>query len=313
MYKTFFKTAWEIIKDTFRHFQEDSPMTYGASIAFYTIFSLPATMVLIIYIGSTFAEEQLVQGELFDKIRYLVGDSSALQLQKIMENARTSESQFLAKLIGIGTLMFSATTVFVNIQEALNHIWHVKAKPKRGLVKFLMDRVFSFAMVASLGFILLVSLVIDLLLTIFKDFLERLLSEATVYLVKLLSFSISLATVTLVFALIFKVLPDAKVKWKDVWIGALVTTGLFSIGRYLISLYLGTSNIGSTYGVAGSLVLVLIWIYYSSIILLLGAEFTKAFSNKMGRRILPKKNAVKIVRQEEARAKDKLGEKEKKK
>ena len=153
-------------------------------------------------------------------------------------------------------------------------------------------------MVASLGFILLVSLVIDLVLTIFRDFLERLLSENIVYFVKLLSFSISLATVTLVFALIFKVLPDAKVKWKDVWVGALVTTALFSIGRFLISLYLTTSNIGSTYGVAGSLVLVLVWIYYSSIILLLGAEFTKAFSNKMGRRILPKKNAVKIIRKE---------------
>ncbi len=312
MYKTFFINLWEIIKDTFKHFQEDSPMTYGASIAFYTIFSLPATLVLIIYIGSTFAEEQLVQGELFNQIRNLVGENSAEQLQRIMENARTSESQLIAKVIGIGTLMFSATTVFVNVQEALNHIWHVKAKPKRGFVKFLKDRVFSFAMVTSLGFILLVSLVIDFLLTIFNDFLERLLSEATVYLIQLLSYSISLATVTLVFALIFKVLPDAKVKWKDVWVGALVTTGLFSIGRYLISLYLSNSDIASTYGVAGSLVLVLIWIYYSSIILLLGAEFTKAFSHKMGRKILPKKSAVKIIRKEEARAGESLEEKKKK-
>ena len=302
MYKAFFVTIWEIIKDTFRYFQEDSPMTYGASIAFYTIFSLPATMVLIIYIGSTFAEEQLVQGELFDQIRYLVGESSAQQLQRIMENARTSESQLLAKVIGIGTLMFSATTVFVNVQEALNHIWHVKPKPKRGFIKFIIDRVFSFAMVSSFGFILLVSLVIDFLLTIFNDFLERLLSEATVYLIQLLSYSISLATVIVVFALIFKLLPDAKVRWKDVWAGALVTTALFGIGRYLINLYLSNSNIASTYGVAGSFVLVLMWIYYSSIILLLGAEFTKAFSHKMGRRILPKKNAVKIIRQEEATA-----------
>lgn len=311
MYKAFFVTIWEIIKDTFKHFQEDSPMTYGASIAFYTIFSLPATMVMIIYIGSTFAEEQLVQGELFDQIRELVGESSTQQLQRIMENARTSESQFLARLIGIGTLIFSATTVFVNVQEALNHIWHVKPKPKRGFIKFLMNRVFSFVMVTSFGLILLVSLVIDFLLTIFNDFLERLLSEATVYLIQVLTFSISLATVTLVFALIFKVLPDAKLKWKDVWIGALVTTGLFSIGRYLISLYLSNSNIGSTYGVAGSLVLVLIWIYYSSVILLLGAEFTQAFSNKMGRKILPKKNAVKIIRQEVER--EVPQEKEKKK
>lgn len=302
MNKAFFLSIWIILKDTFKHFQEDSPMTYGASIAFYTIFSLPATLVLIIYIGSTFAEEQLVQGELFDHIRYLVGESSAQQLQRIMENARTSESQLLAKVIGIGTLMFSATTVFVNVQEALNHIWHVKPKPKRGIIKFIMDRVFSFAIVTGLGLILLVSLVIDFLLTIFNDFLERLLSEATVYLIQILSYSISLATVTLVFALIFKILPDAKVKWKDVWAGALVTTALFGIGRYLINLYLSNSNIATTYGVAGSLVLVLIWIYYSAIILLLGAEFTKAFSNKMGRRILPRKSAVKIIRKEEARA-----------
>lgn len=312
MYKAFFAGIWEIIKDTFKYFQEDSPMTYGASIAFYTIFSLPATLVLIIYIASTFVEQQLVQGELFEQIRELVGESSAQQLKNIMENARTSESQLLAKIIGIGTLMFSATTVFVNVQEALNHIWHVKPKPKREFIKFLIDRAFSFAMVTSLGLILLVSLVINILLTIFNDFLENLLTEGTVYFIQLLSYSISLATVTLVFALIFKVLPDANVKWKDVWVGALVTTTLFSIGRYLISLYLGNSNIGSTYGVAGSFVLVLIWIYYSSIILLLGAEFTKAFANKMGRRILPKKNAVKIIRQEEAKAKEILRKKKKK-
>ncbi len=296
--KSFFKCAWEIIKDTVKHFQEDSPMTYGASIAFYMIFSLPAMLVLILFIAGRFFGQAEVEGEVFYIFREYIGEDSAVQLRKIVTNARTDESKILAKVIGIGTLMFSATTVFVNIQEALNNIWHVKAKPKKELIKFAMDRLFSFIMVASLGFILLVSLAIQALLSIFNNLLEKILTEATVYLVQTVTFVILIGLVTLVFALVFKLLPDAKVKWKDVWVGALVTSVLFSLGEYLISIYLKNSNIATTYGAAGSFVLVLIWIYYSSIILLVGAEFTKAYTQKMGRRIGPKKNAVRIVKQE---------------
>lgn len=288
------KKAWKILKETVQKFIKDEPMSYGASIAFYTIFSLPAVLIIITVVAGYAFGQEAVTGELYDQIKNLVGPQSANEIQKIIQNASLSESGMVATVIGIATLTFSATTVFISIQNALNSIWGVKAKPQKGWLKLIINRVLSFTLVVTLGFLLLVSLLLEAGLQIFGEFLASILTGVTYYIMRLINYSISLVVITCVFAMVFRVLPDARVKWKDVWMGAFVTTLLFTLGKYLISLYLGTSNIDSTYGAAGSLVLVLVWVYYSSLILLLGAEFTQVYSRNLGRRIQPSSHAVRV-------------------
>ncbi len=289
------KQYWEILKDVFNRFIEDNPMLYAASIAFYTIFSLPAALIIIIAVAGEFFAREAVTGELYFQIEGLVGSESAKEVQKIIENASQSESGIVATIIGIATLLFSATTVFVSIQGALNAIWKVKPVPKKGYVKLAIDRILSFALVVTLGFLMMVSLLLDALLAVFKTFLTKMFSGITYYVMEVINFSISFIVVTFIFAMIFKFLPDAKIKWSDVRVGAIITTVLFIFGKFLISFYIGNSDFQGTYGAAGSLVVLLMWVYYSSVILLLGAEFTQAYAKSRGRVIRPSKNAVKVA------------------
>lgn len=283
-----------ILKEVWTRFFEDNPMLYAASIAFYTIFSLPATLLIIVAIAGRFFAREAVTGELYQQIRDFVGSKSALEIQQIIENASQSSSGTIATIVGVATLLFSATTVFVSIQSALNAIWKVKPQPQRGYVKFIIDRLLSFALVITLGFLMMVSLLLDTLLALFKGFLTAVFSGVTYYVMEAINFSISFLVISFIFALILKFLPDAKIKWSDVRMGAIVTTILFILGKFLIRLYLNNSNFENTYGAAGSFVVILIWVYYSSVILLIGAEFTLAYAKYRGRAILPSKNAVKI-------------------
>lgn len=291
---------WHIFKGTFSKFFEDDPMGYSASIAFYTIFSLPAILIIIVTIAGSAYEQQAVQGGLMEQIQSLIGPESAGEVRKILRNANETGATTLAQIIGIGTLIFSATTVFISLQNGLNKIWGIKPKPERGFLKFIINRLLSLAMVISIGFLLLVSLLIDALIVVFSNFISEFLSNVTYYLVAAINVAVSLAIITLVFALIFKVLPDAKIKWRTVWVGAFVTTLLFSLGKYLIGFYLGNSSVGNAYGAAGSLVLLLIWVYYSSVLVLFGAEFTYIYSKEMGHVIRPDEDAVLVkIKKEE--------------
>lgn len=290
--------AAKLIGDTVRGFNHDNVMLYAASIAFYAIFSLPAILILVVFVGSVFYGEKAMQGQLYDQIAIHVGPTIAQQIENILKNVEISDTGAIAKTIGIATLLFSATTVFVNIQLALNEIWGVRAKPKKGWLKLIIDRLFSFVVVGSLGFILLASLLVDTFITVSQRFLVRFFSDYTVYLLQTASFVLLVGLLTIVFTIVFKVLPDARVRWRDVWVGALVTTILFVLGKELIGLYLKSSTLSSTYGAAGSLVLLLIWIYYSSVIFLVGAEFTKVYSQRVGKAIWPKRNAVKVIKKE---------------
>lgn len=303
----FLKKQWQWVKNTIvgkiigdivKGFEHDSPLLYGASIAFYMIFSLPAVLIFVVYIAGTFFGEQAAEGQLFYYIEDFVGTESAEQIQNIIKNATIDNAGYIAKIIGIATLTFSATTVFVNIQLALNAVWGVRAKPQKGWLKLIMDRLFSFVLVIVLGVLLLASILIEAVLGNFRDLLVGFFSDYTVYLMVVASSITNIAIVSLVFALVFKLLPDAKVRWKDVWVGSIVTTILFMIGKNLIGIYLSSSNLSSTYGAAGSLVVLLLWVYYSSVIFLIGAEFTKAYSLRVGKEIIPKKNAVKVIRKE---------------
>lgn len=278
---------------------KDNPMNYSAAIAFYTIFSLPGILIVTVYVVGLFYNEELVQSEIFYQIRSLIGEQSATEIEKILANAERSGEGAIARTVGVITLLFSATTVFASLQQALNRIWGLKAKPEKGWLKFILNRLLSLSMIISVGFLLLVSLVVDAMVVIFQDYLADYFAGISTFLLNTFNVLFSLGLVTLAFGFIFKVLPDARIKWKDVGIGAFSTTLLFIGGKYLISFYLGNSSLGSTYGAAGSLVLLLIWIYYSSTIMLLGAEFTFVYSRNMGSVIMPSPGAVKVRLEEQ--------------
>ena len=288
------RTAWDVLKQTVLNFFQDDSFSYASSIAFYTIFSLPAILIISLSIGATVYERDVVQQELINQVGRLIGKESAADVEQILLNASLDSSGTLAKIVGIATLIFSATTVFISLQTSLNKIWGIKPKPERGIVKYLIDRLLSLVMVISIGFLLLVSLVIDTVLVVVQNSLSKILAGWTLYLVTAMNIAISLALITLIFAMLFKVLPDAKIKWKDVWVGSLVTTAFFTLGKYLIGFYLGNSSVNSAYGAAGSLVIILIWVYYSTVIFLFGAELTSVYTEKLGRDIQPYHNAVKV-------------------
>lgn len=285
---------WAVVKKSVAGFVEDNSFTDAAAIAFYTIFSLPAMLIILLQIGATLYERSEVQKELINQVSRLIGPSSAQEIEKILLNAALDETGVIAKTVGIITLVFSATTVFMALQGSLNKTWKIKAKPERGIVKYIINRLLSLAMVISIGFILLVSLIIDALLVVLQNKFSAILPGIAVYVFTSLNIVISIAFITMVFALIYKVLPDARIKWRDVWIGSVVTTVLFTLGKYLIGFYLGNSEVGSAYGAAGSLVIILVWVYYSSAILLFGAHLTFVYAQEIGEEIRPYKNAVKV-------------------
>jgi membrane protein len=286
--------VWQLTKQTTSGFLKDDAFLYASSIAFSTIFSLPAILIISLSIGSSLYERDTVQQELINQIGNLIGRESTVQIEKIIQNAALDVQGTFARIIGIGTLIFSATTVFISLQTGLNKMWGIKAKPERSWLKFLINRLLSFAMVVSFGFVLLVSLLVDTLVVILQKGIDNLFSGLTPYLLTAFNFILSIAIVTFVFALLFRLLPDAKIKWRDVWVGAFITTLLFTLGKFLIGLYLGNSDVTSAYGAAGSFALILIWVYYSTIIFLYGAEFTSNYATQFGAGVIPYKHAVKI-------------------
>lgn len=294
MMKRFARSSWDILKESFKTFFDDDSFSYASSIAFSTIFSLPAILIIALAIGSTFYERNVVQDELINQVGRLVGHETAKEVENILLQASVDNTGWWAKTVGIVTLVISATTVFMSLQSSLNKIWGIKPKPQRGWLKYIINRLVSLAMVISFGFVLLVSLIIDTILVVFQEMLARVMEGVTLHLVTALNLFISLAFVTVIFGLLFKVLPDAKIKWRHVWVGALVTTLLFTLGKYLIGFYLGNSDLNSAYGAAGSLVIILLWVYYSTVIFLFGAEITFVYAKFAGAAIQPYSNAVKV-------------------
>jgi membrane protein len=292
--KNFLSSPWKILKKTFINFYDNDTMSEASSIAFYTIFSMPAILIIALSIGSAFYERNLVQDELLNQVGRLVGRESAKEIELILSNAALDKTSTLAKIVGVVTLIFSATTVFISLQSSLNKIWGIKPKPKNGLIKFTLNRLLSLAMVASVGFVLLVSLVVDAALMLFQEMLSHMLEGTTLYILNTINIIISLGFITIMFGLMFKVLPDARIKWKDVWVGAVVTMLLFTMGKFLIGFYLGNSSFNTAYGAAGSLVIILVWIYYSTTIFLFGAELTAVYTVESGSRIEPYSTAVRV-------------------
>lgn len=297
----FFTNAWTVLSDAGNGFMDDRGLKLSAALAYYTIFSLAPLLVLVMSLAGIFLSEEAIQGQIFSQINGLVGNEAARQIQDMIKNAGLSGKTNTALFISIGTLLIGATSIFVEIQDSINLIWRVKAKPAKGWLKIIKDRLLSSSLVVSLGFLLLVSLVINGIILALGDQLSRFLPGLSVYLIGAINFSISTAVVTLLFGVIFKVLPDAKIGWKDVRWGALFTALLFMLGRYVIGLYIDTTGTSSSYGAAGSLIVVLTWIYYTAAILYFGAEFTQAYANHFGLKIEPADHAVYIEQTERER------------
>lgn len=287
-----FKGIWNVLKATFNGFNDHKVTKLSGSLAYYTVFSMAPLLVVVISLCGIFLGQEAAQGKIYAQLAGFMGKETALQLQEIVSKAAIGDKGTLAFIIGLVTLLIGATTVFADIQDSINSIWGLKAKPKRGWLKMLQNRFLSFSVIISLGFLLLVSLVITALLDGFNARLQARFSEVSVVVFYVLNQLLTLAVISLIFAVIFKVLPDAKIKWRDVLFGSVVTAILFMLGKFGISLYIGQSDVGSTYGAAGSLVILLLWTYYSSIILYIGAEFTKAYAVAYGSEIHPSDYAV---------------------
>jgi len=286
------KDIWSLLKQTGAGFMRDKVPKLSAALAYYTLFSLGPMMIVIIFLSNLFWQQEAVEGRIFGQIKDLVGEDAAFQIQEIIRNAAIDNNNLLAAIIGFVTLLIAATTVFTEIQDSINMIWKLKIKPEEGWLKVLRARALSFSLVISLGFLLLVSLIINSLVDGLMNRLEEIFPQITIFLVYAVNQTITLLITSTLFAIIFKVLPDAIIQWKDVAVGAIFTAILFMIARFGISFYIGSSNVGSAYGTAGSLVVLLLWIYFSSIILYFGAEFTKCYAVKFGSEIRPDKYAV---------------------
>lgn len=287
-----------LMVESFKEWNKTDPWRLSAVVAYYAVLSLPALLVIVVNSVGAIWGREIVAGRLTNELGSAMGSGTAESLQDIIEQTQTSGNSTIASIIGIAILIFGATGVFLHLKISINQIWGLKLNDDVKWWHTLIDRLVSFGFVLVLGFLLLISFVLTALLSAFSDFLNTILPEFVVYFAFILDFIISYGVIALLFALIFKYLPDAKVKWKSVWVGALLTAFLFVISKFLLGIYFGKAEPGSTYGAAGSVVLILLWVSYSSLIFFYGAVFTKVFSVRYGYGIRPKKNYTRVKKKE---------------
>jgi membrane protein len=292
------RRVFTLLKNTTIAFLDDNAFKLSASLSYYTIFALGPLLIIVISLSAIVYGRDVVEGRLYEQLSDLIGGDAALQIQNILSNAQHTHATTLGAVIGFVILFIGATGVFTEIQGSINFIWSVRAKPKKSWLRYLLNRLLSFSLVVGLGFVLLVSLIINALLNLLSETLTKKFPHFPVGLFNLTNSLIILTVITCLFAVIYKVLPDAIISWKDAWIGSIFTAMLFLLGKFLIGYYLGKSNLGVTYGAAASVVILLAWVYYSSVILYFGAEFTKIYALHSGEGIKPKQTAVFIIKRE---------------
>lgn len=288
---------WKVVQDATSLWLERNAFSYAGSLAFYTLFSLAPTIIIAVTVIGVVMGEEAAQGQIVAQLQGTLGVDAAVAIQDAVAQSRIEESGILPTLLGVGALVIGATTVFAQMQFSLNTIWGVTAKPtSNSALRFIKSRLLSLTVVLSIGFILMVSLVLGVVLRGMLQAADNLVPYTSLLTTSVESL-VSLAVVTLLFATIFKVLPDVVLRWQDVLIGAVVTAVLFTIGRSVIAIYLAYTATASTYGAAGSVVMILLWVYYSSLILLFGAAFTRSLLLRRGRPLIPRNSAV-IVKRE---------------
>jgi membrane protein len=291
---------WPVLKTAALEWVRDKIPQMGAALAFYSVLSIAPLLIIAIAVAGLVFGEQAASGQLDAQIREFVGEEGAGAVKEMLANAQKPGGGILATVVGVVTLLIAATGVFGQLQDSMNTIWEVEPKPGRGIWGLIKDRFLSFSMVFGIGFLLLVSLILSSVLSALGGAFEQVLPVPAALLqgVELL---VSFTVITLLFAMIYRFLPDVEIAWGDVWVGSVLTALLFTVGKFAIGLYLGRSSYGSAYGAAGSLVVLLVWIYYSSQILFFGAEFTKAYANQKGSRIRPDEDARPVTAEARAR------------
>ena len=293
------KAGIQLLKETFRSWSEDKAPRLAAALAYYTIFSVAPLMIIAVAIASLIFRREAATGQIVAQIQHTVGPRAATAIQEMVQHSSKPSAGIVSSIIGVVTLLAGAGGVFGQLQDALNTVWEVEPRPDRGLLAKVKERFLSYSMILGVGFLLLVSLLLSAGLAAITKYMGHAIPWLGAV-GPVMDVVLSVVVFTLLFALIYKVLPDAEVAWRDVWIGALMTAVLFAVGKFLIGLYLGRSSVASAYGAAGSLVVLLLWIYYSAQILLFGAEFTKAYAVRYGSRIVPAPDAVPITRETRA-------------
>lgn len=289
---TLLKDFWALLKDTYTQWNEREPFANSVVIAYYTIFSLPGLMVIIINVAGYFYDKGEITSSITGQIQSMIGGDTARDVEAIIGKASETKGNTLATILGIATLIFGATGVFYQVQQILNKMWEVKPQPRQMFLKIVRDRAFSFGLILAVGFLLLVSLILSAGLSAFSHWVAIHLSDSLNVLFKLADIAISLTVITVLFAAIYKFLPDAQIRWKDVWPGAILTAVLFTLAKFLLGLYFGKSDPGSTYGAAGSIILIMLWVSYAGLILLFGAEFTQVYAKRYGKAIKPTEGAI---------------------
>jgi len=296
MIKTNLKNIYAITKTAFKKWWSKDPFKESAVIAYYAIFSMPGLLVVIVSVAGYFFGQDAVNGQIAAQISSTMGADTAQQIQDIIAKGTESKNSLWATIIGVITILVGATGVFAQFQKSINTIWEVKAdESKSGILSLLKVRLFSFGLIISIAFILIASLVISATLSAFGTWLSNHFSESLLIVLQAVNFILSLSILAVLFALMFKFFPDAKIKWRHVWIGSFVTALLFEIGKFALGLYFGTTDPGSGYGAAGSIILILLWVSYSSMIVFYGAEFTHAYANFFSGKVPPTKIAKKIT------------------
>ena len=298
---------WKAMKTAAIDFNNDNGFKLAASLSYTLIFAIGPVLIVVISLAGIFWGRKAVEGQIYAEIKDLVGSSAALQIQDIIKNLQHYHNTVTGAIIGGVILVVTATGVFAEIQGSINYMWSIVAKPRKGWLKLLMNRLLSFSLIVAFGFVSMVALVINSLMDLLGGYLKRYFSHATVYLFYVVNLVLGFAAVMLLFMIIFRILPDAILRWKDAVIGAIFTSILFLLGKLLIGIYLGHSNIGVLYGTAASIIVILTWVYYSSIILYYGAEFTKAYANIAGYGVRPSENAVFILKRESREIDGELG------
>jgi membrane protein len=283
-----------LLKQTASEWMEDDAPTLGAALAYYTVFSLAPLMTIAIAMAGFFFGKEAAQGQIFDELRVLLGEEGGKAVEEMVQSANAQPTAgIVATIISVVMLLVGASGVFGQLQASLNTIWGVKPKSGRGVLGIIQDRLLSFGFTLVVGFLLLVSLLLTAGIALVADWVGSLMPGSET-IAQMLNILFSLAMITLLFAMIFKFLPDAKIAWRDVWIGAFITAALFTIGKFALGIYLGKSGVASSYGAAGSLIVLLLWVYYSSQILFFGAEFTQVYANRFGTCVAPADNAVPV-------------------
>ena len=286
-----FRFFLDTFKETFKQWNASPATKDSASLAYYAIFSIPGLLIIIIWIAGLFFGQEAIQGEITTQVGGLMGQDAAKSLEELIRSSLIDKENIFMKIVGVFSLVFGATTIFFHLQKSLNDRWDVEAAPKKAILEFLLDRAKSLGMILIIGFLLMITMVLSSAISLLNNFISIRLGLETYIMMEIINYVVGFFVVVLVFAFMFKVLPDVEISWKSVWSGAIVTAILFTMGKFLLSLYFGEFKPTSAFGKAGTIILIMMWINYSCMLIFFGAEFTQVYSRKKGFSIKPSKHA----------------------